>query len=95
MTETPKTVDELDEMRLSAITKVAGCERPDRCPVKICRCRGEVRAIRKVDDAAGLKIVPAEATDDMAEAAEMHGYDFTSRSKINAAIAAGAIGGGE
>lgn len=82
---TSKTTEELDEMRLCAIAKVAGCERPDSCFAKVCRCRGEARAVREADDAAGLVSVSRKLLEEIVESAKrntsLHADDCAGRSK--------------
>ena len=114
MTDTPKTAEELDEMRARVLC-AADEDAPDgkainyaftttyhrgdctnepmTCPVCYAdEYRDKVRAIREADDAAGLKIVPAEATEAMSAAAHgSGGRGIQCKPLIDAAIAAGAI----
>ncbi len=68
MTSTPKTVDELDKMRARVLAKEA---MPNAFRANIISdsdwesFADDARAIREADEAAGLAVVPAEATEEM------------------------------
>ena len=110
MTDTPKTAEELDEMRARALHDYTEKGFPARVRTgwdgatggsKVVY-RNRARALREADEAAGLKIVPAKATEEMVRAfTGDQGCEPTwglasmgtanTVEDLNAAIAAGAI----